>query len=163
MDAARVESRPEPRAGYVVVESEAGGESAAVCEASNGWVRSWDRPNVGADDCRPNAGGSRFRTPEACWTPLSDILHASRVTDVDWRRPLRMRVGWLYALFRAGRPTGMSQVNWFRLQSTRGWRTPIRQHIPHSKSHTSRSCPRRTVQQRSWRQAESWSRGAIGS
>lgn len=41
-----------------------------------------------------------------------------------WRP--RRRVSGLSALFRGGRPTGMSQMNWFRLQSNPGWRTPIR-------------------------------------
>lgn len=77
MDAARVESRPDRREEYVVVEREARGEKRAIDETSDGRASSWDWLKVGADDCRPNGGGSRFGTPEACWTPLPDILHAS--------------------------------------------------------------------------------------
>lgn len=77
MDAARVESRPDRREEYVEGETGPGGEKGAIGETSNGRAPSWDWPKAGADDCRPNGGGSRFRTPVACWTPLPDILHSS--------------------------------------------------------------------------------------
>lgn len=143
MDAARVESRPDRRAEYVVGETEAGGEKDVIGETSNGRASSWDWPKVGVDDCRPNGGGSHFRTLETCWTPLLDILHASGRRTWTGRPPSRS-CEWVdsYALFRDGRPTVMSQMNWFRLQSTPGWRTP--HPVASSTERNLTSQPRRT-------------------
>lgn len=83
---------------------EAVGEKGGIGETPNGRASSWDWPKAGADDCRPNGGGSQFRTLEACWTPLPDILHASG--GPTWTQVASRTCGWTFCVVPGWAPNG---------------------------------------------------------